>query len=209
MGDVPQLERRLRRLERILTNLGQIRPEMIATIGDLEIMGNLSTYGYIYPGTGTAIQSTRYIYDNGANIVVDGMAVAADGVITSRKMNPSILSAGPGYKSATPDAEADIDGYTVTFTPDVVALVKVELSVQLQNNTDTDRAIIFLYKDGNLFGTRDTKFFASGIGQPFCIIFYDDNATAAAHTYKLRWQNTHAGDQLGINGQVYISWWAT
>jgi hypothetical protein len=34
--------------------------------------GDIGTSGYIYPGTGTALQTSRYIYDDGANLALSG-----------------------------------------------------------------------------------------------------------------------------------------
>lgn len=38
----------------------------------LQVAGNIGTTGYLYPGTGAALQSSRYIKDDGATLVVYG-----------------------------------------------------------------------------------------------------------------------------------------
>jgi len=128
---------------------------------------------------------------------------------TSRYMKPDFALATFAYDPQTPNVEADIPGATVTVTPDVSALVMIFVSMLLQNNSDTDRVIVYLRRDGTLLAEFDTKFFALGTGQPEALMYFDDNVSAASHTYKLTWVNTHAGDQLGAQGRIMAVWYAT
>lgn len=133
--------------------------------------------------------------------------ILADASITSRKVKQNYSGADIDT-TATPNAQADITGATLICTPEVVSIVRIEFSAQIQNNTDTDRAIVYILRDGVIKKLVDTAFHALGIGQPHVAVFYDAPVSAAAHTYKLQWVNTHAGDQLRLKGELYCTWWA-
>lgn len=129
-------------------------------------------------------------------------AVAAQDMIDRETL--SFYDSGNITMTSTPNAIEDITGATVTFTPAVVSVVKITFQLVIQNNTDTDYFVIDIYKDGNPLVQTTYRPPVAGIGAPLSYIYFDDNVTVASHTYKLRWTNSHTGDQLQcVRGRLY------
>ena len=133
-----------------------------------------------------------------------------DASVGGRKILLDFADSGNIAPTATPNSDTDIRGATVTFTPAVASLVKINISLVVQNNTDTDYFTISLKQDGALLVALTYRPAVAAIGSVFCYEYWVDAVTAASHTCKLSWQNSHAGDQLQIGkGHLYAEWYAT
>lgn len=67
--------------------------------GNVWAYGNLSTYNYIYPGTGSGFQSTRYLYDDGSRTKASGGFTTGSDVTAGTYVSAGSYVAATTYAS--------------------------------------------------------------------------------------------------------------